>query len=117
MYNVLPLPIVCGFCGACAGLLGGGLNQCFPVWVGAVSGGSLGTLICLVGCLLPQPLPVAQIAQPVIVQNIYILQSDALVGAGKIETGSPLKEQMNTRTIRQNASTQQIKDERHQDAI
>ena len=85
MYNVLPLPIVCGFCGACAGLLGGGLNQCLPVWVGAAVGGSLGSLICLITCLLPEPqsLPVAQVAQPVIVQNIYIIQSDALVGQEK----------------------------------
>jgi len=69
----LPAPLACGMLGSFAGLLAGGC-QCFPVWVGAVSGGGLGCLLCLLQCIIV-PIPVAKIVtEPVIVQNIYILE-------------------------------------------
>lgn len=81
MYYDLPAPIVCGMCGALAGLVGGACNSCFPVWVGAITGGSLGCLLCIVHAIIPEPPqpPVALRApvsvrtpEPMIVQNIYI---------------------------------------------
>ena len=49
MYE-LPLFISCGGCGAFAGLLGGGFNQCTPVWIGTAAGGSLGCVLSIVNC-------------------------------------------------------------------
>ena len=71
----LPAPLACAMLGSFAGLLAGGCSQCFPVWVGAASGGGLGCILCLLQCILV-PIPVAKIAspEPVIVQNIYILE-------------------------------------------
>ena len=77
MYTDLPVPIACGMCGALVGLFGGGFSQCFPVWVGAATGGGLGCLCCIVQALMPErrSLPVAQPvrADPVIVQNFYLV--------------------------------------------
>ena len=75
MYYSLPYPIAFGMCGAFAGLIGGGCNQCFPIWVGAATGGSLGCVISIFMMFAPEPVvePVSSIApDPVIVQNIYI---------------------------------------------
>jgi hypothetical protein len=74
----LPAPIVCGFFGALAGLLGGGCAQCFPVWVGAATGASLGCALCVGMCFF-EPLPLAKIAtrqgqDPVIIQHIHIYE-------------------------------------------
>lgn len=38
MYNTLPVPFAFAGLGAIAGLIAGGFNQCFPVWVGTVTG-------------------------------------------------------------------------------
>jgi len=77
MYYELPAPIALGMCGALAGLIGGGFNNCFPVWVGAATGGSLGCILCIVSmwrqdvsALLPVAVPIS--SEPVIIQNIYI---------------------------------------------
>jgi len=86
MYNPLPAPFACGLCGAIAGLIGGGFNQCLPVWIGAATGASAGCVICV--CLflfdVPEP-PVAQIvrAAPTVIQNIYIIEPTSLTGAPK----------------------------------
>jgi len=71
----LPAPIACGFLGSIAGLIGGGCNSCFPVWVGTATGCSLGCVICVVHLLMPEPpRPQVQVRtpEPVIIQNIYI---------------------------------------------
>jgi hypothetical protein len=78
MYTPVPLPIACGLVGALAGLMGGGFTNCFPVWVGTAAGSSLGCALCIVTALMPEratPLPVAAVAErePVIIQNIYII--------------------------------------------
>jgi len=73
MYYELPTPISCGILGALAGLAGGGCNQCFPVWVGAATGGSLGCAICLCMIFAPQPVRETVITvEPVAVNNVYI---------------------------------------------
>ena len=76
MQPYLPAPVVLGLCGAFAGLLGGGCNQCFPVWVGAATGGSLGCVLCLLqSFLIPdKSLPIAKPVSsvPVIIQNFHI---------------------------------------------
>ena len=64
MYQI-PLPIVCGFFGAFAGSIAGGCMQTFPVWVGAVSGVSLGTVLSTIYMCMPEVEP-----PTVIVQNI-----------------------------------------------
>ena len=70
----LPAPIACAMLGSFAGLLAGGCNNCFPVWIGAASGGGLGCILCLIQCAC-EPIPVAKIVtEPVIVNNIYILE-------------------------------------------
>jgi hypothetical protein len=62
--------------GTFAGLITGGFNQCFPVWVGGVVGFSTGCSMCVVSsCLKEQETsPVARPnnLEPVIVQNIYV---------------------------------------------
>jgi hypothetical protein len=63
---VLPAPIACGMCGAIAGLFAGGLNQCFPVWVGAVTGGAVGCIACIYNANTTNPVPVASV-DPVVV--------------------------------------------------
>ena len=70
MYPQVPLPITCAAFGSLAGLIAGGCNQCFPVWVGASTGVSVGCAfsIFLIFCYEPPPAPVEQ----VVVQNIYI---------------------------------------------
>jgi len=86
MYNAhLPAPIACGMLGGLAGLIGGGFNQCFPIWVGGVTGLSVGCAMSVVLCFRPeqQELPVAQPVNPVIVQNIYIMYDHTLAGASK----------------------------------
>jgi hypothetical protein len=83
MYPELPAPIALGMCGALAGLIGGGCNQCFPVWVGASTGAGLGCVICIVSLFReePRPGPITSVAAtsvaatpvvPVVIQNIYI---------------------------------------------
>lgn len=75
MQAYLPAPFACAMCGSFAGLLAGGLHQCFPVWVGAATGASIGCLICLIQVLMPaKTLPIAKpvTVDPVIIQNIYI---------------------------------------------
>jgi hypothetical protein len=71
----LPIPIVCCVCGTFFGLVSGGC-QAFPAWVGALTGISVGSVISVACCLLPdpQPIPVARAvtAEPVIVQNYYV---------------------------------------------
>ena len=83
MNGHLPAPIACGFLGTLAGLLGGGCTQCFPVWVGAATGASVGCAICVGMCFF-EPLPVAKVVnrqEPVIVQHIHIYE---IAGAPKI---------------------------------
>lgn len=69
MYQI-PLPITCAFLGAFAGSIGGGCTQTFPVWVGAISGVSLGALLSTIYMCVPEVEP-----QTVVVQN--------MVGAAK----------------------------------
>ena len=64
MYQI-PLPITCGFLGAFAGSIGGGCTQTLPVWVGAVSGVSLGAILSTIYMCMPEVEP-----QTVIVQNV-----------------------------------------------
>jgi hypothetical protein len=77
MYTPIPAPAVCGMVGALAGFIGGGFNSCFPVWVGAATGCSLGCVMCLVITTENVVgLPVAQVvsnAPPIVIQNIYII--------------------------------------------
>ena len=79
MYSPIPAPAACGMVGALAGFIGGGFNSCFPVWVGAATGCSLGCVMCIVTAFMPERavgLPVAQVVShtaPVIIQNIYII--------------------------------------------
>ena len=47
MHIEIPYPICFAMCGALAGLVGGGCNQCFPVWVGATTGASIGCAISI----------------------------------------------------------------------
>jgi len=73
MYYELPTPISCGILGALAGLAGGGCNQCFPVWVGAATGGSLGCAICI--CMMCAPKAATQpviTVEPIAINNVYI---------------------------------------------
>jgi len=71
MYYQLPPPIALGMCGAIAGLIGGGFNQIFPVWVGCATGSSIGCVVCIYMMMTPEP--VAQpTPEPIIIQNIYI---------------------------------------------
>ena len=92
MYNSLPAPLACGICGALAGLIGGGFNQCLPVWIGAATGASAGCVICVCLCLFDTPEhPVAKIVRPVqtIVQNIYIIEPTGAPKTGVPKTGVP----------------------------
>ena len=86
----LPIPIVCCAFGTFFGLIGGGC-QPFPIWVGALTGIGVGSVISVVNCLLPDPppIPVASVVSPdpVIVQNIYIVYQPS--GAEK-ESQKPL---------------------------
>ena len=73
MQYELPTPISCGILGSLAGLAGGGCNQCFPVWVGAATGGSLGCAICICMMFIPKPVePVTTTTEPVIINNTYV---------------------------------------------
>ena len=75
MQPYLPAPFACAVCGSFAGLLAGGFNQCFPLWIGAATGGGVGCLICLLQALMPpKNLPIAETVSldPVIIQNIYV---------------------------------------------
>jgi hypothetical protein len=78
----LPIPIVCCVCGTFFGLIGGGC-QPFPAWVGALTGISVGSVICIISCLTPDPQPIARAvsADPVIVQNYYVYHAS---GAEKV---------------------------------
>ena len=67
-----PVPVACGVLGALLGLCGGGLTQCYPVWVGAATGGSIGCVASVVICLHK---PDEQ--KPVIVQNVYIVSGNS----------------------------------------
>ena len=80
----IPPPFVCSMFGACAGLVFGNC-QCFPVWVGAASGASIGCLMCIAMCIA-NPLPVAKIVEQkqntIIVQHIHIYEIGS-TGAAK----------------------------------
>jgi hypothetical protein len=94
-HSPLPVPCALGGLGAIAGLLGGGLNQCFPVWVGAATGGSIGCVLCIGALIKEEAQPVRRISiggssgssrssgssEPVIIQNIYITYE--ITGRGK----------------------------------
>lgn len=74
-YTNLPFPICLGMCGALAGLAGGGCNQCFPIWVGAATGSSVGCVICMCAMAFteePVPLSTKGATEPVIIHNTYI---------------------------------------------
>ena len=53
MYYLLPIPIPLSMCGALAGLVGGGCNQFFPVWVGGTTGALLGCIISICMMVIP----------------------------------------------------------------
>ena len=57
----MPAPVSCAMCGAFFGLLAGGTTQCFPVWVGAATGCSVGSVICLFTAYITPSIPVATI--------------------------------------------------------
>jgi hypothetical protein len=76
MNHQLPIPISFAMCGAIAGLFGGGLNQCFPVWVGAVTGCSVGSTISIITYFIKEEpvLPVARVSvEPRVIQNFYVI--------------------------------------------
>ena len=78
MYAPLPLPFAFAGLGAIAGLIAGGFNQCFPVWVGATTGVGVGCVCSVAMCLKEEmgaSMPVAQVVspEPVIIQNIYFV--------------------------------------------
>ena len=86
MYYEFPAPIAFGMYAALAGLICGGFNNCFPVWVGAATRGSLGCVLCLVSmwhhevsATVPVVRPVS--SEPVVIQNIYITYNTT--GSGK----------------------------------
>jgi len=66
----IPMPIAFSMLGAIAGFIFGGFNQCFPIWVGALTGCSTG---CVLSVLLPLPVSEPPISEQIIVQNIYVL--------------------------------------------
>lgn len=73
MYYQIPLPITCAFCGGLAGLVGGGCNQLFPVWIGAATGFPLGCAISIfLMCQPEEPVQVETPQAPVIIENVYI---------------------------------------------
>ena len=72
MYYPLPLPISCAMFGAFAGLLGGGCNQSFPIWVGATTGASLGCAMCICAMMHKEEVVAPVSRGPVVMQNIYI---------------------------------------------
>lgn len=87
MYYEVPLPITCAFCGALAGLLGGGCNQVFAVWVGAATGCSLGCAIStFLMCQPVQEQAQVQGQAPIIIQNVYIthVSGDAKLPIAKV---------------------------------
>lgn len=71
-----PLPFVCCMLGTFAGLTAGGFSQCFPVWVGGLTGFSTGCTISVISACRgeKESPPVAQRnnLEPVIIQNIYV---------------------------------------------
>ena len=72
-YYELPFPISLGICGALAGLIGGGFNQCFPIWVGAATGSSIGCAACIFFMVMPEASrPPIHLGDPVVIQNLYI---------------------------------------------
>lgn len=78
MYYLLPIPIPLSMCGAFAGLIGGGCNQFFPVWVGATTGASIGCILCICDAAMPESFrqmtterEAEAEAGPVIVHNTY----------------------------------------------
>lgn len=75
MYTPLPVPFAFAGLGAIAGLIAGGFNQCFPVWVGTVTGVGVGCVCSVAMCLKEERVPVAQVVspEPVIIQNIYFV--------------------------------------------
>lgn len=87
MYSSIPPPIALGMCGGLAGFIGGGFNQCFPIWVGTATGASLGCITCIYFMITPEPAvttePVVNAKlvtlpiNPVIVQNIYIITGNS----------------------------------------
>ena len=87
MYYPLPAPIVLGMCGGILGLLAGGFNNSFAVWVGAVTGGSIGCIGCIVHvAMIEPPRPAIISSDPIIIQNIYISGSDKIpIANNKIE--------------------------------
>jgi len=80
MYYQMPAPLACGFLGGIAGLIGGGFNQCFPVWVGATTGASLGCAFCIYSMFIPVIHHRANISGQIVVPNIYIIRE---IGAPK----------------------------------
>ena len=87
-YSPVPVPIALGMLGALAGLIGGGFNQCFPIWVGAATGGSLGCAMCIVTLIIEEQRTAQPVisrsnmnSEPVIIQNIYLVYD--IAGRGK----------------------------------
>jgi hypothetical protein len=94
MNTALPAPFAFAGIGALLGLFGGGFSQCFPVWVGAATGASIGCVFSVVICLKDErdsALPVAQpVSQgPVIIQNIYFVY-DVNGQSKSVENGLPV---------------------------
>lgn len=72
MYYPIPLPISCAMFGAFAGLVGGGCNQSFPVWVGATSGASLGCAMCICAMMYKEEVTAPVVREPIVLPNVYI---------------------------------------------
>jgi len=50
--------------------------------VGATTGASVGCIACLIACNhTPKALPVAQVVEPIVIQNVYLVGQPKTAGA------------------------------------
>ena len=63
------IPVCLGTCGAISGLVGGGCTQCFPIWVGASTGSSIGCIVCMYVAAMPEPVTTHRSIEPRVIHN------------------------------------------------
>lgn len=91
------MPCVCGFVGSLFGFLFSlyHADLCLGLTVGAGTGGSLGCVLCVWSCIVnpnsEKPLPIASVVgpiqEPVVFQNIHVLNT----GEQKISNSDQIK--------------------------